>query len=246
VGSNFFRTFAGRLSNLTNEMKKKAITTIAMVLLAAGALVTSCSIEDNTVDTTPQTMQPPTGSNAITFTATLAPKEGYDSQTRSISVENQGTANETLNVAWKVDEQIALYYQTATGYAKATATVQSVDATTGAATITADIDANSTDGGTVKFVYPASLANETGDDIDETILLSQNGNLTGANGISTKFDAATGEGKILLNGGTAMPTTATVTNTAGTGNVALTNRVCICKFIFDIVESADGTSGPPT
>lgn len=219
---------------------KKQLITIAVALLTAGTLITSCSSEDNIIET-PQTQQP--AGNTITLTATLAPKGDNGGTTRAITTGKDGENKEILNVAWAADEEISIYYQTASGYAKTTATVQSVDATTGAATIVASLDANTTDGGTVKFVYPASLVNETGDDIDETKLLSQNGNLTGANGISTKFDAATGEGKIHLNGGTTMPTTATVTNTAGTGNVSLINRVCICKFHFDILESA-GFSGP--
>ena len=200
---------------------------LALTLLTMCMLATSCSSEDNIVDV-PHTQQPSV--NTIAFTATLEPKGDNGGQTRAITTGKDANDKEILNVAWAADEEISIYYQTATGYAKTMATVQSVDATTGVATIIASLDANTTDGGTVKFVYPASLANVTGDDIEETKLLSQNGNLTGANGISTKFDAATGEGKIHLNGSTALPTTATVTNTAGTGNVSLTNRVCICKF----------------
>ena len=235
---------------------KKQLITIAVALLTAGSLTTSCSNEDNAINTTPQTQLPDDetidtspqpqqpAANTITLTATLAPKGDDGGQTRAITPGTDDvTGEEILNMTWAAGEEIALYYQTATGYAKAMAIVQSVDATTGTATIEASLNANTTNGGTVKFVYPASLANDTGDDIDETKLLSQNGNLTGANGISTKFDAATGEGRINLNGGTTMPTTATVTNTAGTGNVSLIDRVCICKFHFDILESA-GLSGP--
>ncbi len=208
-------------------MTTKKTLIMAMTLLTAGALATSCSSEDNTTDE-PQTQQP--AMNAITLTATLAPKGDDGGQTRAITTGTDG-GKEVLNVAWATSEKIALYYQTASGYAKATATVQSVDATTGAATITADLDATTTDGGTVKFVYPSTLANDTGDDIDESKLMTQYGKIDGiANSISKKFDAATGTGKIHLNGGTALPTTATVTNTAGTGNVSLQNRVCICKF----------------
>ena len=209
---------------MTTTMKKQLIT-IAVALLTAGTLTTSCSSEDNTIDT-PQTQQP--AGNTITLTATLAPKGDDGGTTRAITPGTDANSKEILNVAWAAGEEIALYYQTSGGYAKTMATVAAVN--DGVATISASLDATTTDGGTVKFVYPASLANTTGDDIDETKLLNQNGNLTEANGISTKFDAATGEGKIHLNGGTTMPATATVTNTAGTGNVTLTNRVCICKF----------------
>ena len=182
---------------------------------------TACSNEDTAIDNPTPTVG---NSQTIQFTATLAPKHS-DAQTRAITTGKDGENKEILIVAWAEGEKIALYYQTSSGYAKATATVQSVDATTGAATITADLDASTTDGGTAKFVYPATLANTTGD-IDEAALLSQNGNLTGANGISTKFDAATGEGTITVSGSEA----------SVSGTVTMTNRVCICKFHFDIVD----------
>ncbi|MBQ9215880.1 MAG: hypothetical protein IJ159_03880 [Prevotella sp.] len=223
---------------MTTTTKKTLI--LALTLLTAGALVTSCDNEDNIADE-PQTQQPAAG--AITFTATLAPKGDDGGQTRAITTGTDG-GKEVLNVAWATSEKIALYYQTASGYAKATATVQSVDATTGAATITADLAATTTDGGTVKFVYPSTLANDTGDDIDESKLMTQYGKIDGiANSISKKFDAATGTGKIHLNGGTALPTTATVTNTAGTGNVSLQSRVCICKFRLSVYTI--GVNGTP-
>ena len=234
---------------------KKQLITIALALLTAGALSTSCSSDFNIFDTTQQ----PAG-NTITLTATLAPKGGASRDqsgtrsgfgevqpafgeakgddggtTRAITPGTDANSKEILNVAWEVDEKIALYYQTASGYAKATATVLSVDPTTGAATISAPLDANTTDGGTVKFVYPAYLANETGDDINVSKLTTQYGLLTEhAYSISKRYDAATGEGKIHLNGDVILPTTATVTNTAGTGNVSLQNRVCICKFHLSV------------
>ena len=234
---------------------KKQLITIALALLTAGALSTSCSSDFNIFDTTQQ----PAG-NTITLTATLAPKggasrdqsgtrsgfgeaqpafgeaKGDDSgTTRAITTGTDASSKEILNVAWASGEKIALYYQTASGYAKATATVLSVDPTTGAATISASLDANTTDGGTVKFVYPSYLANETGDDINVSKLTTQYGLLTEhAYSISKRYDAATGEGKIHLNGDVILPTTATVTNTAGTGNVSLQNRVCICKFHLSV------------
>ena len=212
---------------------------ILHTLCVAALMLTACSSNDTIIEESPN-QQPATGE--ITLTATLAPK-GDGSGTRAITTGTDG-GKEILNVAWEVGEQIAIRYQTGeTTYATTIATVKSVDATTHVATIEATIT-GAIDGGTVNFVYPASLANDTGDDIDESKLLKQNGNLIGANGISTKFDAATGDGKIHLNSGTTLP--ATVTNTAGTGNVTMTNRVCICKFHFDIVESAgtgSSTSG---
>ena len=214
-------------------MKRHLFQSIFVLCLIAAFSLASCSRMEENPDNA-QEIQQPAG---IAFTATLAPK-GENPQTKAISSGIDDNGKEILNVAWAVDEEIALYYQISEGYAKATAKVTKVN--DGVATISASLDATTIDGGTVQFVYPASLANDKGDDIDESKLLSQNGNLTGENGISTKFDAATGDGIITLSGGTSLPTTATVTDKTGTGSVSLQNRVCICKFRFDLV---DGTSG---
>ena len=215
----------------------------AALLLAMGTLLTTaCGNDDAAIDNPISTVG---NSQPIQFTATLAPKGNDGGQTRAITTGKDAQDKEILNVAWTEGEQVALYYQTSSGYTTTTATVQSVDATTGAATITADLDASTTDGGTVKFVYPSYLANDTGDDIDESKLMTQYGKIDGiANSISKKFDAATGEGKITLSGGSpALPATATVTNTAGTGNVSLQSRVCICKFRLSVYTI--GVNGTP-
>jgi hypothetical protein len=214
-------------------MKRLLFQSIFVLCLIAAFSLASCIRMEDNPDNAQEIQQPA----EIAFTATLAPK-GENPQTKAISSGIDDNGKEILNVSWAVDEKIALYYQISGGYAKATAKVTKVN--DGVATISASLDATTIDGGTVKFVYPASLANDKGDDIDESKLLSQNGNLTGENGISTKFDAATGDGIITLSGGTSLPTTATVTNKAGTGSVSLQNRACICKFRFDL---DDGTSG---
>ena len=186
---------------------------LAMTLLTAGALATSCDNEDNIADE-PQTQQP--AANAITLTATLAPKGDDGGQTRAITTGTDG-GKEVLNVAWAEGEQVAVYYQkTDDSWATATATIGTPNGD-GSAPITATLtDAK---GGTAKFVYPATLANATGD-IDETKLYNeQKGTLAD---ISANFDAATAEGTIAVSG-----TTASVS-----GTVTMTNRVCICKFSF--------------
>ena len=205
-------------------MTTKKTLILALTLLTAGALATSCDNEDNIADE-PQTQQPAAG--AITLTATLAPKGDDGGTTRAITTGKDGENKEVLNVAWAEGEQVAVYYQkTDDSYATATATVGTPNGD-GSAPITATLtDAK---GGTAKFVYPATLANTMGD-INEAALLSQNGNLTGANGISTKFDAATGTGTITVSGSEA----------SVSGTVTMNNRVCICKFHFDIIESAGG------
>ena len=206
-------------------MKRHLFRSISALCLIAAFFLTSCSKIEDTPDNTPQIQQPA----AITFTATLAPK-GEGPQSKAITT-GEKDGKEILNVAWASGEKIALYYQTGPeSYDTAIATVQSVDATTGVATIEATLT-EAIDGGTVTFVYPSSLVNDKGDDIDESKLMTQYGKLNEhAYSISKKFDAATGTGIIHLSGGTTLPTTATVTNEKGTRTVTLQNRVCICKI----------------
>lgn len=196
--------------------------------MAVACILASCGrIEEIPADEQEHVNKEEPASPQIAFTATLEAK-GETPQSKAISTGTEG-GKEVLNAAWEVNEKIALYYETSSGHATATAKVTAVN--DGVATIQASLDANTTDGGTVKFVYPSSLVNATGDDIDESKLMTQYGLLTGhAFSISKKYDAATGEGRIVLGGGTDLPSTATVTNPEGTGNVSLVSRVCICKF----------------
>ena len=94
---------------------------LALALLTMCMLATSCSSEDNIVDV-PHTQQPSV--NTIAFTATLEPKGDNGGQTRAITTGKDANDKEILNVAWAADEEISIYYQTATGYAKTMATVQ--------------------------------------------------------------------------------------------------------------------------
>ncbi len=192
----------------------------------AACTLASCGRVEEAPANEPETIEEPAATQ-IAFTATLAPK-GEGPQSKAITTGTEG-GKEVLNVAWEVNEKIALYYETSGGHATATAKVTAVNE--GVATIQASLDANTVDGGAVRFVYPASLVNATGDDIDESKLMTQYGLVSShAFSISKKFDAATGDGKIVLGGGTDLPTTATVTNTDGTGDVSLHSRICICKF----------------
>ena len=204
--------------NLSEDKKMKR-----QILISMSAL---CILAACTPSEKPEIQEP--AENVIHFTATLAPK-GENPQSKAITTGLEG-GKEVLNVAWAEGEEVAVRYQTSNGYANVTATVKSV--TNGVATITAYLF-EAIDGGSVYFVYPATLHDSFGG-IDESKLLNQNGNLTGANGVSTKFDAATGDGTIIVNG-----TEATLN-----GTISLTNQVCICKFHFDIVESY-GMGGNP-
>ena len=201
-------------------MKKIYHVLAVAALSVAAAALASCSKTESPID---QTTRQPEGPQTIQFRATLAPK-AEDPGTKAITTGTDGNGKEILNVAWAEGEQVAIYYQkTDNTYATATATI-GVPNADGSASFTASLP-SAKNGGTAQFVYPATLHNGAGG-IDESKLLNQNGNLTGASGISTKFDAATGSGIITVGGSEA----------SVSGTVSLTNQVCICKFHFDIVD----------
>jgi hypothetical protein len=188
-------------------MTTKKTLILALTLLTAGALATSCSNEDNISDGPQQ--QPANGT--ITLTATLAPKgeAKADSGGQTRSVDESGATT------WVSGEKVAVYYQkTDDTYATATATVGTPNAD-GSAPITASL--SDAKGGTAKFVYPATLSDGAGG-IDASILGGQDGTMAG---ISANFDAATGEGTITFDGGWEASVSGTVT---------MTNRVLIGKF----------------
>lgn len=185
-----------------------------MVLFVTGAVLTSC----NKVETTPEDNPELTSeAQTIQFTATLAAK-GEDPQSKAITTGKDGENKEILNVAWAAGEEIAVYYQKDdNSYATTTATVGTPNGD-GSAPITATLSSPK-DGGTVKFVFPATLHNGTGDIDASKLRNNQVGTLAD---ISANFDAATGSGTLSTAAGTAVVS----------DMVTLTNRVCICKFSF--------------
>ena len=223
-------------------MKKHSysIMAAALLLMAGALLTTACSNEDEAIDNNE--------AKTVTFTATLAPKGG--ATTRAITVNNQGTANETLTTTWEEGEAIGIYYETGTSSNfYASATVQTVNAD-GSATIIGTFPSNymPNDGGAAKFVYPAYMMADDGslryDYVREGMgLCYQYGNLTGNNSISTGnggtnsggvCDVAIGYGTLAVSGSEA-----TIS-----GSVSMENEVCICKFRFALDEGTGmGTSG---
>lgn len=178
---------------------KKQFMMIAVALLTAGVLTTACTNDDAAIENpTEQTVK-----GEMLFTATIASK---GAQTRSV--------NESGVTTWVVNEQIAVYYQkTDDSYATATANVDAVNG--GVATISATLS-NAKNGSEVKFVYPATLANATGD-IDATKLATQHGTIAD---ISANFDAATASATLATNG----------TTCGTTADISFTNQVVIGKF----------------
>lgn len=173
---------------------------MAVALLTAGVLTTGCTNDDDANASATEL----TGKGAMRFTAKINAK-GDD--TRSV--------DETGQAAWMVGEEMAVYYEKEDGtYGTATASVDEVVA--GMATISASLE-DAKDGGVVKFVYPASLVNATGDDIDMAKLSTQHGTIAD---ISAQFDAAKATATLKTNGSTYGTTT----------NIAFRNEVLIGKF----------------
>lgn len=220
---------------------------MAAALLTAGALLTTaCSNED---DAAIENTTPSVGSETIQFTATLAPKGDDGTTTRAITVNNQGTASETLTTTWAVGEFIAIYYEDVlSGHTITRAVVETVNAD-GSATISATFNSNQMpkDGGKAKFMYPSYLMDTEGNVNFEMTrngmgLCRQYGNLTGNNsislGASTEYrggcDLAIGYGTMSVSGSEA-----TIS-----GSVSMENEVCICKFHFALDEGTGmGSSG---
>ena len=206
----------------------------ALLLMAGALLTTACSNEDEAIDNNE--------AKTVTFTATLAPKGG--ATTRAITTGKDANDKEILNVAWTVGEQISVRYELADPgmYVAASefaiATVTAVDPTTGTATISAPLNGPK-DGGTVTFVYPATLRPVKNADV-ESLLLSQHGNLTArtipnvsVDDISTNFDYAKGSGTLSVTAGTAVVSS----------KVTMTNEVCICKFRFEFDDGTGSGTG---
>ena len=142
----------------------------------------------------------------MTFSATVCPKNAI---TKSVGADGI--------TAWAVNEKIAVYYRkTDDTYAKAIANVDAQK--DGKAVISATLY-NAKDGSEVKFVYPASLVNGKGDDIDvQKMYTAQHGTIED---ISTNFDAATSSATLKTDG-----------TTCGTADaVKFENRVLIGKFV---------------
>ena len=180
---------------------KKYTMILSVALLIAGALTTGCSSDDLMAE---EPVMPQQTEQMMEFTTTMTPK---GSTMRSVDADGK--------TAWVAGEQIAVYYQkTDDSYATATATVGAPNGD-GSAPITATLS-GAKNGGAVKFVYPATLHNGTGD-IDATALAAQHGTIAD---ISANFDACTGSGTLVTNG----------TTCGTTANVAMTNQVLIGKF----------------
>ncbi len=175
----------------------------AAILLSLGMFVFSCNKVEPTIQTPEESIN-----NAqpveMTFTSTVAAKDA----TKSVAADGV--------TAWVANEQIPVYYQkTDDSFATATAKVGTPNGD-GSAPISATLT-DAKNGSTVKFVYPAALADASGD-LDASKLAAQHGTIAD---ISANFDAATGSGTLVTDG-----------TTCGTSaKISMVNQVLIGKFI---------------
>lgn len=176
-------------------------------LLLTALTFVACSSDNNELPTPPDSDS--AAADSVHFTAIFGVK---NQGTRAITDPGDGT----LNASWQVDEQIAIVYNDDITDVKCIATVTAVDGA-GNATVTATLPGDIENNQEVTFIYPASAADERG--LRSNLLATQDGTLAT---LSSQFDVATAEGKIVRNGDTAQPN----------GTVTLQNQFAICKFQF--------------
>ena len=190
--------------------------TLKLFSMAALALVmAACSSEDNEI-------QQPAEQGKMHFTATIAaPNSGATIRT---TVTPDG---DKYNVAWAVDDEIALVYEDGDGNRqKDKAVVTAVDPVTGAATISATLNHTVDDQEPVTLVYPYSIVSSPEVDgqynkeysPDVSFFINQDF-ATLADGISG-YDWRDGNGVFSVNG----------SNVTLKGNVKLESNVAIWKL----------------
>ena len=169
----------------------KIFSTAALALMLA-----ACSSEETALNNTPAQE-----GQKVPFTATIAaPGSGAGTRTEYTEVTT-GSAAGTINVAWKVGDEIALIHNGV----KDVATVEKVN-DDGSATITGDITVG-TDGEAIEVCYPAALwdwdENTEGAIRNATFI----GNIIAQDGtlkyIQDNLDVRMGEGELKVDGGKA-------------------------------------------
>lgn len=186
-------------------MKKLSIFTA--VLLSMGMLVLSCNKveteKEQEIEVPEETIEEAQPVEML-FSAEVSAKEATK------SVDASGVTG------WQAGETLAMYYQkNDDSYALATVTVGTPRGD-GSAPITATLD-NAKNGSALKFVYPASLSDASGD-FDPSLLAAQHGTIKD---ISDHFYAATGIGTLVTDG----------TSCSTSESVKVTNQILIGKFI---------------
>lgn len=176
-------------------------------------------------------IQQPEEQGKMHFTATLAAPNS-DPTTRTVATAD----GDNYNVAWAVDDEIALVYEDRNGdRQKDKATVTAVDLVTGAATIECDLNHSVNDGAAVTLVYPYDVVYEASEDLamgksytfDDYYFTSQKGAApTEENGIP-KYDWRDGDGTFSVTG----------SGVTLSGNVTMNPNVAIWKLTLKDVAT---------
>lgn len=200
----------------------KILTIAAMALM-----ISACS--NNEIEQTAS--QPDTKAEGIPFTATISIGESV--MTRALTEDE---TNNQIVPTWAINDEVALIHDDIIDKM----IVRSVN--NGVATITGVITGSPANGADVTIIYPFSAVDETTKEVDNNLLIGQDGTLAT---IAEKYDVRKGTGT--LNVGT----TASLN-----GNVSLTNQFAIWKLTLkdgsgaalpaiqlDIMEVGNGNEG---
>lgn len=181
-------------------------------LFIAGALMISCSNENDIPDI-PQQPEKPTG-NMVTLTTTIS---WADDSTQTRALTEGGVKTFAPN------EKVAVVFETLGGHSKVDVTLSEGDITNGGKTATISLQLNNPnikENGFVKYIYPAAMAKDNGDGDFDKLYNEQDGTLST---LASTFDYARFDGNFE---GTQLP--------KGT----LTNQLALCKFT---IKDGDGT-----
>ena len=181
-------------------------------LFIAGAMMFSCSNENDIPDT-PQQPEKPAG-NMVTLTTTIS---WADDSTQTRALTEGGVKTFAPN------EKVAVVFETLGGYSKVDVTLSEGDITNGGKTATISLQLNNSnikENGFVKYIYPAAMAKDNGDGDFDKLYNEQDGTLST---LASTFDYARFDGNFE---GTQLP--------KGT----LTNQLALCKFT---IKDGDGT-----
>ena len=190
-------------------------------------MISACS--NNEIEQTAS--QPDTKAEGIPFTATISIGESV--MTRALTEDE---TNNQIVPTWAINDEVALIHDDIIDKM----IVRSVN--NGVATITGVITGSPANGADVTIIYPFSAVDETTKEVDNNLLIGQDGTLAT---IAEKYDVRKGTGT--LNVGT----TASLN-----GNVSLTNQFAIWKLTLkdgsgaalpaiqlDIMEVGNGNEG---
>lgn len=195
-------------------MRKNTFYT-AVLLLAAAVMAACSGGDDMTSDITPE-QQTTTENDVVELVGTLSGKGGT---TRAID-------DMFNNSYWKVGDQFAIYYQTNSGHATATATVTDVNSYDGySAKFRATLISPKRGDNAVKLVYPASAHDGKGG-FKPDALMTQNGTLKYINDNSLDFESAS--------------TTMNVDGTNATLKSDVTMEPQVSLFILSLCRAGSG------